>query len=199
MTEPWSPFPGAYRPTASTINDPTLDIVLERLERAEAIVDLITERAPWGRNAGADPDVLFKLVRAYIHNRHVPRMPLISKLKRRTPEQCPVCTHRAMSISWRWSDRGQDLSEADEARLGRVSHLIELTHPTMAWPDESVGLKAREELPWLMSVIRRLQRDVRRERGAYQAQENRLVRATDAERGLTAEVKRLRKKIAEEI
>lgn len=197
MTTPWAPFPGGYRPTASTINDETLDEILERLELAEGIAEIITLRLPWGQGTEEHSDRLFQILRRYLHRKHLNRLTWISGVHRRDAERCTMCTHWATTLSWRWSDRATFLSEADEARLKSVSELIERTHPTMAHTDLETGQQARRELPWLMSVIRRLQRDVRREQGAFNGSENRLARALDAERGLEAEVKRLRKKLSE--
>lgn len=199
MTDAWNPFHDQPRPTATSISDDTLDAILTRLERAETIVEMVSRRPPWQNYTEENTELLVALMREFLHRRHRARMTWITGVKYASAEQCRMCNVWARQFAWRWAARGMDLSEADEARLARVSHLIDMTHPTMAWPNEAVRLKARQELPWLMSVIRRLQRDVRRERGAYQAMENRFTRASDAESGLKAEVARLRKKLAEEI
>lgn len=190
----WSPWPSEERPTASSITDDGLDRLLNRLERTERIVELITARPPWQRQEEANTSELFVLVRDWMHDRkHRQRSPLMAG---RPAKSCRLCIMWARQIAYRWEDFLGGGDERVEKRLQEISELIERTHPTMAHPEEQDLRQARRYLPWLVSQVRRLQRDVRREEGHVNRLENDGRRDEQSRQDQRAENARLRKELA---
>jgi hypothetical protein len=163
----WSPWAARSRPTTSTLTDDDLDDILGRLEAAEWLSRTLVQRF-WpdpGQRADQLGKDLFVAFRGVLHREH----PSGSRFgSMRTEERCRLCIMQAHHLVRVWEATQAWEPSATETRLAEIQDRITQS-PRTSWADSESAWRSREDVPWLLSQLRLLQRTVRR----MQARENR--------------------------
>lgn len=196
MTD-WTPWHLRPRPTASSITDEDLDALLLRLERAEQVLEVLAARPPWKAGDDDGREILYQRMREFLHNRHKRRLTPFIGFEDRGARACRMCSLWADRFAERWSNLKPGSDERIEKHLKEISELIDRTHPTMAYPVNATGVQARRELPFLMSLVRQLQRQVRRWEGAASHFSKEADRLRASQSHWEREAKRLQEALAE--
>lgn len=185
----YSPWADRDRPTADSVTDDQIEELLARLHNAELVTGAMSSRPPWRRtSATAREDIqegmLYTLCRDCL------------LCKARRTSACHRCRYWAASVAETWTQEQPDAGVRTETRLRDIARMCTRLY-TMSWGENDPELRAREELPWLLSLVRSLLKHQKAQEAENRRLEKLVGKNATRDRSVAVENTRLRAANAE--